>query len=187
MILTHTYYQRITGDTTTPEGAFATAASSAQELLEDDLSRVGLLELGERTEQCEVLGTGQLFPAAVPVVSVTGDPTVVDDVVYGATPDANVLSGWFPGGEPRHASVTYVGGFDASSAPEHMLRDLAFVTYAILRPSVMVGMVAIPAGAQSVQVGDVAVSYGPGGAGGGASVAGVRWSPATWRHRRRDP
>lgn len=187
MILSYTYYQRITGDLTTPEGAFATAASSAQELLEDDLSRPGMLELGERTEQCEVYPNGLLFPSAVPVVSVDGDPQVIDNVVYGATADGNVFTGFFPGPPPNFSSITYVGGFDIDSAPEHMLRDLAFVTYAILRPSGALALAAIPADAVSLSVGDVSVSYGPGGAGAGAAVVGVSWSHATWRHRRREP
>lgn len=181
MILTREYYQLITGDATSP-AQFASAASAAQELLEDELGRRGRLELAERTEPCDVYPDGTIYPQATPILSVVGGALVHDDVVYGASPDSNLFTGFFPGPDPSIVTLTYTGGFDSVSAPECMRRDLAWVTYAILRPAAVAGLSNF-VGASSVSVGDVSVAYGQGGAVAGASVTGVVWSDATLRYR----
>lgn len=185
MILTQTYYARITGDTSPSAAAFASAASSAQELCEDELSRPGRLELGTRTEQCDVELDGTIYPSATPVISVEGGALVHNDVVFGASVDTTIFSGYFPSTEPQTATITYVGGYDSDSAPEHLKRDLAWVTYAILRPQGVATGVGFE-GAESVRVGDVAITFGTNGQG-GASVRGVDWSPATLRLREQHP
>lgn len=181
MLTTFEYYQRITGDSTTVEAAWATAASSAQELLEGTLERPGLLESAERAEVCDVWPDGKLYPLAMPITAVAGGLTFHDDTVYGATPDPNVWTGFFPQTEPAIATITYTGGYSNATAPEYMLRDLAWVTYVVLRPTLAQGATLVGK-SSSVHVGDVSVSYGTNGVG-VVSVLGVGWSTETLRHK----
>jgi hypothetical protein len=188
MLLSFDYYQAITGDTDTPVEAFATAASAAQDLLEDALGLPGFLESKVRTEEL-VVHDGVVYPTATPVTVAEGY-TVVDDTLYGATPD---LSSWVGGIDalttrPTTASITYTGGWTGETAPGYMRRDLAFVTWSILRPAYVLSVGAIAGSPTSASVGDVSVSYGSSGAApDGLAVLGVDWSYFTMRHRPVEP
>jgi hypothetical protein len=186
VLLTETVYRQITGDAETPADAVATASSAAQDLLEDALARRGFLELDERTEELTLEGGGYVYPTAVPIIDAPG-LVVHDDVVYGATPSLPEFVGLIGSTPPVYASVTYTGGFDSDTAPGYMLRDLAFAAWGILRPAQVLALAETP-GATSVRVGDVALSFGAGGAGGGTtSLVGVSWSAYTLRHRGLEP
>lgn len=185
MLLTLATYRTTTGDLDTTSEAFATAAAEAQTLLEDALGRPGLLESDERTESLELHGGGYVYPNATPVTDAPG-LVVHDDIIYGATLDVVdvVLIEW-SSSAPQRAEVTYTGGFTTATAPGYMLRDLAFATWAVLHPDDLAASSAIPAGATSAKVGDVAISFGDGGAPGsdGRIGAAIGWSAETLRHR----
>lgn len=182
MLLTETYYRAITGDTTTPTGAFASAASAAQDLAEDALGRIGMLEAGERTETLELFEGGYLYPTATPLLSVP-DYSTIGDVVYGATADLDTWLGILGAVAPVTVELTYTGGISTDTAPEYLLRDLAAATYAILHPPDLDATSAIPANATGAAVGDVSLSFGPEGAGGSSAslLAGITWSEQTMR------
>lgn len=189
MLLEEQTYRAITGDTATASAAFASAASAAQELLEEDLRRPGYLESVERTEVCLLAPDGTLYPTATPITAITGGYEVVDDVVYGAVPSVAAFTGLIDTSvSPKRASITYTGGYTTATVPEHVLRDLAWATYAILNGYTGSQNAAAgdTTGATSVRVGDIAVTYGPSGRG-APSVVGVAWSAATMRLRRVEP
>lgn len=187
MLLTEDYYQRITGDTATPTEAFATAASAAQDLLEDALGVPGFLESGERTESLPICD-GVVYPTATPVTVAEGYTVVDGNTLYGVTPDLPAWLGTLDTPHAARADVTYTGGWTADTAPGYMRRDLAFVAWAILRPATVLSLGAIAGNPTSARVGDVAVTYGANGAApDGLAVVGVDWSYYTMRHRAIEP
>lgn len=179
MLLETSYYRRITGDAATPDNAVATAASAAQDLLVDELGRG--IEEAERTEDCLIYPDGTCYPSVTPITDAPG-LVVYNDTVYGAPPSVPAFVGLIDASAPAHAEVTYTGGYTSASCPECILRDLAWVAYAILNPAAVRGLAQTP-GAQAVKVGDVAVTYPPGGGVPAAGEIGVRWSHATRRYR----
>lgn len=187
MLLETQTYRDITGDTTSASAAVASAASAAQDLLEEELRRPGYLESQERSEVCILAPDGTLYPTATPITSISGGYEVVDDVVYGAVPDVASFTGLIDTSvSPKRATITYTGGYTAGTVPECILRDLAWVTYAILNAQTAAQGAAVAVQAQSVRVGDVAVTYGASGQS-AASLTGVRWSDATLRYKDRRP
>lgn len=188
MLLTWDYYQAITGDTTTDDAAFASAASSAQDLVEDALDRVGHLEQAERTETLEVGPDGVLYPTATPLVDVPGYATI-GDVVYGASSDLSTWVGLLGSSAPATVELTYTGGYTSDTAPEYLLRDLAAATYAILHPPDLSATSAIPANATSASVGDVSLGFGAAGAGGSSAslLPSITWSAQTMQLREVEP
>lgn len=185
MLLATETYRAITGDTASTAGAVASAASAAQDLLEEDLNRVGYFESAERSEVCLLAPDGTLYPTATPITAVTGGYEVVDNVVYGAVPDTAAFTGLIDATvSPKRATVTYTGGYTQASCPEHVLRDLAWVTYAILNKTAAQQATAGTVQAQSVRLGDVAVTYGAGGAESATDVI-VEWSRSTRKLRAR--
>jgi hypothetical protein len=184
MLLTESYYRAVTGDTSTSTETFASAASSAQELCEDALDRVGMLELGERTETLEVAPAGYLYPTATPLISADGW-TVDGYALRGGSSSLTAWVGWLGSDLPATVDATYVGGYTTATAPEYLLRDLAFATYALCHPPDLGAMSVIPAGASAVSVGDVSVSFGSGGAPGtmGGLGVSITWSAHTMQLR----
>ncbi len=180
MILTIERYQLITGDHPSPP-VFASAAAEAQGQLEDALGRPDRLELGDRVEQCDVAPDGTIYPEATPIITVEGGGLVHNDVVYGARPDVNIFTGYFPGPEPFIVTLHYRGGYDSTSAPACMVADLAWATYLILHPEV--GQAAVAnIGRASVRQGDTAVGFG----GARPDLASrPAWSAQTLRYRSR--
>lgn len=188
MLLTHDYYQAITGDTASSPDAFATAASSAQDLLEDALDRVGTLEQAERTETLELDATGWLYPTATPLVSAEGGWQVRDNGLHGGTVDLGTWVGLLGTEYPTTVDVTYIGGWTADTLPGYARRDLATVTYGLLHRPDITALTSIPVGATSAKVGDVSLSWGEGGnPGAGAVLAAVTWSVETLKLRGTPP
>lgn len=186
MLLTHDYYQALTGDTASTPEAFATAASSAQDLLEDALDRVGELEHGARTETLEVDACGYVYPAATPLISADGGWQVIDDSLRGGQVDLGSFVALLGEELPNTTTVTYTGGWTSETAHGYMLSDLAWAAYALLHRGDPTALAAIPAGATAASVGDVSVSWGAGGAPGGpqGAVPVSFWSDETMKHRR---
>lgn len=188
MLLSETYYRNITGDTDTPADAFATAASAAQDLLEDALGVPGFLESAVRTETLTVYQGGICYPTATPITIAEGFTVVDGNTLYGVPPDVPAYIGLIGSVVPASAAVTYTGGWTSDTAPGYMRRDLAFVTWAILRPAGVLALGQLPGSPTSASVGDVTVSYGAaGGAPNGLAVVGVEWSHFTIRHRQVEP
>lgn len=183
MLCTVARYQTITGDTTTATATVATALATAQDLLEDELGRIGLLE-DEGTDKEErllliydrVVGGGAVYPTAVPITD-PGDYTQQGAALYSVPADA---SPFLTTEQPQYATVTYRGGYTSSTVPAYMERDLAFAAYQLLRPSVAT---AVPAGVTAVGLGDASMSFAEPLTGGGSY--GIGWSRQTLRHRRR--
>jgi len=190
MLLTTAYYRQLTGDEATAATAVASAASAAQELLEADLARPGYLESAERTETLPLLDDGTVYPTATPVTAVDGGLDFFDNVVFAAVPDVLTFTGLIDATRsPKRVTLTYTGGYSSTTAPGTILRDLAWVSYALIHgTSARQGAASsATAGAQSVRLGDVAVTWGANGASSGAAAQlGVVWSPATLAHRSRD-
>ncbi len=179
MLLTEAYYQAITADTATTGAIFASAASAAQDRLEEDLGRPGYLEdLGvDIVETCVLFDDGTVYPTATPITACTG-LTVVDDTVYGATPDPQTFTGIFPQATPPTVDVTYRGGYTTATCPRTILDALAWATYTIAHSSDLAD--SAPEGATSVRVGDVAVTFGPDGR---PNPATLDWPPGVRRYR----
>lgn len=182
LLVTLARYRAITGDTTTNDSTVTARIEEATEALADELGRP--LEHDERTESLFPTRDGYLWPKATPITD-GGDYEVDGHGLKSTTP-------WPVGsffGEPGYVSVTYSGGFvertanpDATNRlPSYMERDIAFAAKALIDADTPL---AVPAGATSATVGDVAVSYGPGGAPGSVDALTGAWSRRTlsWRY-----
>lgn len=180
-LVTYTRYVAITGDTTSASATVLDRLADAQQLLEDELGRPGLLEDdgADKTERLLIRYDGSLgatvFPSALPITD-AGDLTQAGALLTGASPDSSpsfVVSG------EQWATVTYRGGFTPATVPQSIERDIAWAAYHLLRPS---EAAAVPAGATSVRLGDAAVTFAKPTGGG---MQGVSWSSQTMRHRKR--
>jgi hypothetical protein len=156
-------YQRITGDTTTASGTVTAALTDAQAAVEDALRRRGFLEWGTYTETLRIYNmeqtllfiSGLAYPTATPITAVLS-PTVttfsgseirgISGTVIDLVTD---LYNEFP-----LQTVTYQGGYTSSTAPYVILRAIALAARELVREPVQAGT-----GAQSVRVGDLAVTY----------------------------
>lgn len=179
MLLTHARYQVLTGDTTTASAAFEVAASAAQDMLEDELGRIGLLESGVKSERLPLVWDGTLggwavFPTAVPITDAGADHTAQGAALVGVVIDASPFAFGDPAG---YSTVSYTGGYSTATVPAYMERDLAAATKVLLDP---VGT-PVPAGATSIRLGDAAVTF----AGPQSGLTDVGWSRQTLRHRKR--
>lgn len=182
-------YQVITGDTDSATAQVETAIADAGRLLADDLGRPDIL-YGTHTETLQLwphpqTGVAQAYPSVVPVHSESTGLEVRDDVIYGASPDSSPSLDAY-GAPPTAATLTYTAGWKAdgtgrAKTPGLVERDLAWCAHALLRPS---ATTRIPAGATQVKLGDAAVTFAspqtPG-------AAGIVWSKATMRWKRRTP
>ena len=188
LLVTVDRFRVITGDTSTDDASASAAIETATDLLSERLGRPGCLKSANRTETVHVGPTGLLRPLAVPVTACAGY-TFDTAAVYGASPDSVSVVG-FSDDLPRTVTLTYTGGFVEPSAnptaanrlPSHMERDIALAAQVVLAGASTLA----PAGAVSVSMGDASVSFGPGGAPGGAQ-AGISWSRQTLAWRRRHP
>lgn len=157
LLVTVARYRAITGDTATDAPTVTARIEEAQGLLEEALDRP--LEEAERTEAMRPTRDGWLWPRATPIVAADG--WTVDGLGLRGSGPFDVLAWPEPAGT---VMVTYTGGWvertanpaAANRLPDHVERDLAFATQALA--PVDVGVV-VPAGARSVSVGDVAVTF----------------------------
>jgi hypothetical protein len=158
-------YRLATLDTTSSDVAVSGALIEAQELVEEYLGRP-LLEQ-ERTETLLIDRTGRVHPSAVPITSVsvpagaTIDRFTITDVDPDETPapffwtDPPAWGTW----QPR-ATVTYVGGFTSATLPTTVRRRIIWEAYYMLHVEALAD---VPVDATGAQIGDAAVSFGPGG------------------------
>lgn len=148
-------YRRLTRDTTTPDADLAEPLADAQQLVEDYLRRE--LARAERTERLRVYrlddGRRAVYPRATPIVTVPVGLTVEGAAVVGA----DLLSGFaaWSGSSTGYASLTYTGGYLLADLPLTIAREIARTARALLTPTLTLAH----AGAKTVRVGDVTVSY----------------------------
>lgn len=181
MLIAVDVYQAITGDTSSATASVETAIADAQGLLEDQLGRP--LELDERTERLRVFPDGRVYPSATPLVSVPTGATISGASIIDGTPAGSFLR------PADFAEVTYTGGFDPAEddrssvtyVPVDLARAIAWAAKAILSPA---SFGDIPAGATSATVGDVSLSWGPGGSPGTGVVGFSPQLVRRWRRRR---
>ena len=180
MLIAIARYREITGDTTSASAVVETAIDDAQALLEDQLRRP--LEQAARTERLRVFADGRVYPRATPIISAQAGADIYGNAIVDGTPEGTFL-------EPDDfAEVTYTGGYDPAETdlsavdyvPVELQRAVAWAAYAILRPAD--GLQA-PAGARSATVGDVSVTFGPGGAAAPGEVEFDRGLVRRWRWR----
>lgn len=188
MIVTVQTYRMTTGDNAGWDGAVSARLEEAQERLEDVLDRP--LDSAVRSEVMIPYRDGSFSPRVTPITVADGW-TIDGDRLILLYP--NALGGaltWWPKLGP---TVTYTGGWVERTAnpgatnrlPLCISDDLCWAAWRLLHPLDPVASTAYPPGAASVQLGDAAVSFGPGGApsASGRSLSAVRWSPATLRYR----
>jgi hypothetical protein len=176
--LTVETYRIRTGDATSEASAVSGALVDAERLLGEELRRE--LALEERAERMIIHFDGVMYPKAWPVTACATN--VIDGrMLRGGTPDLDqflAMIGVSLTATPR-ATVTYTGGFDATTLPitlRDALYDLASGTL-YSRAPVLVG-------AGSASVGDVSVSVtDPGEAGVDAYVPGISKRVARYRNR----
>jgi hypothetical protein len=174
-LLTVERYRVLTGDNDTANSAVTAAIEDAQRLLADELGRPGI-EVGTYTEVLPVSRSLAVYPSVLPILTVPAGYDHYLGVVHDVTPDGA------PFWDRRQPTITltYTGGWDDTTVPEPVARDLAQAAYQILRPTTE----QVPSGATSVTLGDASVTFGADGYQGGPG-AGISWSAATLRHRKR--
>lgn len=170
MLLTYSDYRVITGDTVSTTSAVTGALLEATGLIEGLLHRT--LEQQTLTESLQITQTGIVFPTCVPVASIAANSAASGSILYGGFA-INVRSGptatfdmvierteiatIFP--FDATVSFTYTGGYAAAALPFPIRRGIARLARAIiLGPSAQAGGPR-PAGASSVSMGDISVSY----------------------------
>lgn len=193
MLVTISTYRTTTGDATGWDGSVSARLEDAQERCEEALDRVGALEQAVHTEVLVPYRDGSLSPRATPIVAATGW-TIDGNRLIMRYPNIAVSQlTWWPALGP---TVTYTGGYVERTAnpsapnrlPLCISDDICWAAWRLLHPIDPVASTAYPAGATSVQLGDAAVTFGPGGApqASGRSLSAVRWSAATMRYRWRE-
>lgn len=187
MIVTVARYRTIAADTVTPDLVATDALEFAAELLEEDLGRP--LDEAERTETMWLDRAGWVWPRANPIISVA---------TPGWIPEGDLLRpavAWQPTGDillghpEATVDITYTGGWVERTAnpaapnrlPASIEADLAWAAHALTHRNSLAS--SVPAGATSVRLGDVSVSFGPGGAAAELDMT-IRWSRRTMRWRR---
>lgn len=182
MLISVDQYQSITGDVTSASAVVETALEDAQSLLEDRIGRG--LEMVERTERVRVFPDGIVYPAVTPLVTVPAGASIQGSAVSGGTPAGSFLT---PADD--HSTLTYTGGYDpdetdrsaATYVPVELARAIAWAARAIISPA---SFGEVPAGATSVTVGDVSLSWGPGGSPAQGEVVFSSGLLRRWRRRR---
>lgn len=184
-LLSPARYRVLSGDDTS-EAVVTARIAEAHELLVDALGRP--LELQTRTERMYLDAGGWAWPQATPIKAAPGY-TIDGYGIVGPLPrgTSNILLDHLT----NYVDISYTGGWVASDdeddvahrVPTAIELDLAgCVQWLIAGAARRRTMADLPAGAQSVRVGDVAVTYGKGGAAGANSYP---WSPGTLRYRYR--
>lgn len=167
-------YRLRTGDQDSAAGAVSASLVESEQLLEEELRRK--LPLQSRTDAFPIYPDGRIYPDAWPITS--ADLTIEGRALLGATPDLTDFVAWL--GETdcrRSGTVTWTGGFDASSLP----MTLAHAVYDLAR-GLILDTPAIPVGV-SVSVGDVSVGASPGGTGLDSYTPGITGRVNRYRNR----
>jgi hypothetical protein len=154
-LLPEARYRQLTGDHTSAAADVERALTDAQRLVEEYLRRP--LELAERTERLRVYhlnGARAVYPKATPIQLVPAGLTVEGAAVVGA--DAlTSWAGWSSRSDRSYVEITYTGGYTDITLPLTIGREIARTAQQLLSPATAQ---AIPGGAKSVRVGDVAVT-----------------------------
>lgn len=153
-------YRVHTGDMTTAGTVVSGALVEAGELLDDELRRH--LAWQSRTEKCRIYPDGTVYPPAWPITAAT-DLTIDGRSLRGAVPDATPFVGQFGDLTVNLATVTWSGGYDDGTHSTILPTTMKNAVYELAR-ALTADTSAIPVGATSVRVGDVAVTYGTVGA-----------------------
>jgi hypothetical protein len=183
-------YRRICGDTATADATVVAALADAQALLEEALNRRGVLESATRTENCRVYNMQQTFlfisglayPAATPITAVSSPAgvTFTGSEIRGITGVVFDLVTDYVNEFPI-ATITYTGGYTLATLPSTLLRALCLAARELVREPT-----AAASGAQSIRVGDLAVTYsGPQTP--SAAVDAILQDPAVQKYKRRRP
>lgn len=144
-------YRVHTGDQDSDDTAVTGALLEAESLVEEHLRR--LLPLEPRTESLTINPDGRVYPPAWPI---TVASLVIDGrSLKGATPDSGPFIGYIDFEPPYRMSVTWTGGFDATSLPVTLREAI----YDLAKPLVLDAQ-PVPVGAKSVQLGDASITYG---------------------------
>lgn len=184
MLVTIARYRDITGDSTSSSAVIEDALTDAQALLEEELHRP--LEQGTRTERCRIFGEPRgatVYPSATPLVTTSTGGTVVGHAIVAPTTGGSFLLD--PDG---YATVTYLGGYDPAATagdadylPRTLERAIAWAARALVDPATFAS---VPSGATSASVGDVSLTWGPGGSPAQGEVSFDRKLVRRWRRRR---
>lgn len=166
MLVTTARYRDITNDNDSPSAVVENALADAQALLEEELRRP--LEADTRTERCRIFPETRgatVYPAATPIASVSSPSgaSVVGHAVLGGTAGPP----YFLTDPDGYATVTYIGGYDPTAVtgdddllPRTLERAIAWAARALTAPDAFAN---VPSGATSATVGDVSLTWGPGG------------------------
>ena len=167
-------YRLVTRDYTSYDGDVLSALADAQSLLEEETER--LFTSATRTETLAVTN-GRVWPAAVPITSVSAGGTVDVDRCSVLVSAYDSVEEPYPSSLLPTATVTYVGGF--ASAPPSLVRLVAEMASLALFPASLSG---VPAGANSVSLAGQSYSS-PGFLGGASSLPpGIRSHIREWKH-----
>ena len=147
-------YRSVTGDLTTPQHRVLTALDSAVQLIGERLGRArdgdAGLELAERTERSRAYRLAgeydvRYYPICTPVV---GDIVIEPETAWGEWGYSAC----------RYAMITYTGGWTAETLPEKLRLGICLTAKKAAGASADLAS-DTPAGAKSVAVGDVSVTY----------------------------
>lgn len=163
-----THYARWTGDTTNAGAELAEALMDAQQQADQLCNRV--FAYGQYKETLYIYQDGKIYPSATPLVSVdnpSGQSSIQGVGVWVGWWDpypilANTYSS-FVGGYPPQTTITYTGGYQPYGTstgptppiPGKVARVIAQLAWKTLHP---VELPDVPAGVNSVHVGDVGFS-----------------------------
>lgn len=184
MLVTIARYRDITNDNDSSSAVVEDAVTDAQALLEEELGRP--LEQDTRTERCRIFAETRgatVYPSATPLVSTSTGGTVVGHAIVSPTTGGSFLLD--PDG---YATVTYLGGYDPAAVsgdpdfvPRTIERAIAWAARALVDPDTFAS---VPPGATSATVGDVSLTWGPGGSPAQGEVTFDRKLVRRWRRRR---
>lgn len=181
-LVTIAVYRSVTGDTATASGTVQDWLDDTEQDLAEFLDRpldgdgVPTIAHGTFTERLRIIAGHrgpQVFPRGTPITD-PGDYTQHGNALTGAT----ATGGLIDVSDPAYATVTYSGGWTATTLPRCIRNDICWAAREGIRHEAPVA-----AGAVSVSLGDASVSYGA--QGGRRAAEDARWSRQTRRYRRR--
>jgi hypothetical protein len=162
-------YLQVTKDSASDNADVTQALADAQQYVQDRTKRV--LPYGTWKETCYVYSDGKVYPSATPLDS------VVEPQAESSIQGAGIWVGWwnpypavvgYNGGInttsfPPQADITYTGGYQPDGTtdgptpplPYELVRAICWIAWRSLYPAVLPN---VPAGANSVHVGDVGYS-----------------------------
>jgi hypothetical protein len=157
-------YRNLTGDAATDDALVEILLPVAQDLLELELGRAGLLVLGVHVETLEVWN-GYVYPNARPIDPATPGyaspgkfrPTGASLVAWQAQLYGYGASSCLEVRNAQLAKVTYMGGYDDTTAPYPLKLAIARTAQALV-PGAPGLLAQAPAGTKSISVGDVSIT-----------------------------